>query len=168
MTADEITKGSTLLATLNVDNFPFGMYKDLIKDLNRMINIALDTTIVSKHSKTTNKENKSTNVALAGNVLCMTSVFNGLNRKKMIEYDKDFQKVMDELQANFEWSNIGVLPESYKDLLNDTIRAVKNCAIHDVVGKKRTVLSCDCDGQPLRYNELGICKYCGKHKSSDG
>ncbi len=49
-----------------------------------------------------------------------------------IEYDKDFKKVMSELQTNFEWSNIEVLPDSYKDLLNDTIKAVKNCSIHDV------------------------------------
>lgn len=49
-----------------------------------------------------------------------------------IDYDKDFEKVMTELQTNFGWSNIDVLPDSYKELLNDTIRAVKNCSIHDV------------------------------------
>ena len=41
MTAEEITKGSTLLATLNKDNFPFGAHKDLIDDLHKMINVAL-------------------------------------------------------------------------------------------------------------------------------
>ena len=46
-----------------------------------------------------------------------------------IEYDKDFEKVMNELQANFGWSNIDVLPDSYKDLLNDTIKAVKNTVV---------------------------------------
>jgi hypothetical protein len=50
-----------------------------------------------------------------------------------IEYDIDFEKVMNELQANFGWSNIDVFPDSYKDLLNDTIRAVKNCSIPAVV-----------------------------------
>lgn len=49
-----------------------------------------------------------------------------------IAYDKDFEKVMTELQTNFGWSNIEVLPDSYRDLLNDTIKAVKNCSIHDV------------------------------------
>lgn len=49
-----------------------------------------------------------------------------------IDYDKDFKKVMAELQTNFGWSNIEVLPDSYIDLLNDTIKAVKNCSIHDV------------------------------------
>lgn len=50
-----------------------------------------------------------------------------------IDYDKDFEKVMTELQTNFGRSNIDVLPESYRDLLNDTIKAVKNCSIHDVL-----------------------------------
>jgi len=49
-----------------------------------------------------------------------------------IDYEKDFKKVMTELQTNFGWTNIEVLPDSYKDLLNDTIKAVKNCSIHDV------------------------------------
>ena len=49
-----------------------------------------------------------------------------------IKYDSDFEKVMTELQNNFGWSNIEVLPDSYKDLLNDTIKAVKNCSIHNV------------------------------------
>ena len=41
MTVDEIIKGSTLLATLTEDNFPFGMHQDLIDDLHRMIKLAL-------------------------------------------------------------------------------------------------------------------------------
>ena len=49
-----------------------------------------------------------------------------------IDYDKDFEKVMTELQTNFGWSNIQALADSYRDLLNDTIKAVKNCSIHDV------------------------------------
>jgi len=28
-------------------------------------------------------------------------------------------------------------------------------------------LACDCDRQPLRYNELGTCNYCGKPKPSE-
>lgn len=52
-----------------------------------------------------------------------------------IEYDKDFEKVMSELQSNFGWINIYVLPDSYKDLLNDTIKAVKNCSISATVGQ---------------------------------
>ena len=50
-----------------------------------------------------------------------------------IDYDKDFKKVMTELQTNFGWSNIEMLPDSYKDFLNDTIKAVKNCSIPNVV-----------------------------------
>jgi hypothetical protein len=66
----------------------------------------------------------------------MESVFYGLNNENMnIEYDKDFEKVMNELQTNFGWSNIEILPDSYKDLLNDTIKAVKNCSIPAVVGR---------------------------------
>ena len=29
-------------------------------------------------------------------------------------------------------------------------------------------LACDCDRQPLRYNEFGVCKYCGKQKPTKG
>ena len=58
-----------------------------------------------------------------------------------IQYDKDFEKVMNELQANFGWSNIDELPDSYKDLLNDTIKAVKNCSIPAVVVRSEQ-LSC--------------------------
>ena len=58
-----------------------------------------------------------------------------------IQYDKDFEKVMNELQANFGWSNIDELPDSYKDLLNDTIKAVKNCSIPDVVGQRELLFA---------------------------
>ena len=44
-----------------------------------------------------------------------------------IDYDKDFKKVITKLQINFGWSNIEELPDSFKDLLNDTIKAVKDC-----------------------------------------
>ena len=49
-----------------------------------------------------------------------------------IDYDKDFEKVRTELQTNFRWSNFDALPDNYRDLLNYTIKAVKNCSIHDV------------------------------------
>ena len=67
-----------------------------------------------------------------------------------IQYDKDFEKVMNELQANFGWSNIDVLPDSYKDLLNDTIKAVKNCSIPDVVGQSEQLVCeyCNEDAKP--------------------
>lgn len=32
------------------------------------------------------------------------------------------------------------------------------------VSKQRELLECDCTQLPFRYNELGICKYCGKQK----
>ena len=64
-----------------------------------------------------------------------------------IEYDIDFEKVMNELQANFGWSNIDVFPDSYKDLLNDTIKAVKNCSIPAVVGQSEQL--CDLDGKTV-------------------
>jgi len=59
-----------------------------------------------------------------------------------IEYDKDFERVMSELQTNFGWSNIDILPDSYKDLLNDTIKAVKNCSIPAVVGRSEQYFCC--------------------------
>jgi len=51
-----------------------------------------------------------------------------------INYDNDFNKVMNELQNNYGWSNIKILPDSYRDLLNDTIKAVKS--IHKVSDKR--------------------------------
>jgi len=59
-----------------------------------------------------------------------------------IDYDKDFEKVMNELESNFGWSNIKELPNSYKDLLNDTIKAVKNCFTPDIV-EQSELLVCD-------------------------
>lgn len=76
-----------------------------------------------------------------------------------IQYDKDFEKVMNELQANFGWSNIDVLPDSYKDLLNDTIKAVKNCSIPAVVGQSEQFY-CNCSrAKGLDHDEDGM-PYC--------
>ena len=44
-TPEEISKGSTLIATLNGDNFPFGQDKDLLKDLYRIIKQAQNEAI---------------------------------------------------------------------------------------------------------------------------
>lgn len=41
MTPQKIAKGSTLLATLNSDNFPFGMADDLKKELYHLLQTAL-------------------------------------------------------------------------------------------------------------------------------
>ena len=72
-----------------------------------------------------------------------------------IQYDKDFEKVMNELQANFGWSNIDELPDSYKDLLNDTIKAVKNCSIPDVVWQSKQLACPNCKGKniEIRHRE---------------
>lgn len=35
--------------------------------------------------------------------------------------------------------------------------------LFNVVGQSEQ-LECDCTQPPFRYNELGICKYCGKQK----
>ena len=43
----------------------------------------------------------------------------------------------------------------------------EQCNIPNVVLQSEQ-LACDCDRQPLRYNELGTCKYCGKQKPSEG
>jgi len=77
-----------------------------------------------------------------------------------IEYDKDFEKIMNELQANFGWSNIDVLPDSYKDLLNDTIKAVKNCSIPDVVSMSKC---CNADCEEPTASSDGV--YCEFHRS---
>ena len=37
MNAEDITKGSTLIATLNDENFPFGQAEDLRKELHEMM-----------------------------------------------------------------------------------------------------------------------------------
>ena len=76
-----------------------------------------------------------------------------------IQYDKDFEKVMNELQANFGWSNIDELPDSYKDLLNDTIKAVKNCSIPAVVGRSEQLVCYICKKNPVEVED-DICKNC--------
>lgn len=42
-------------------------------------------------------------------------------------------------------------------------------AWHEIKEKeaKTNSIPCDCDRQPLRFNELGICEYCGKQKTSE-
>ena len=76
-----------------------------------------------------------------------------------IQYDKDFEKVMNELQANFGWSNIDVLPDSYKDLLNDTIKAVKNCSIPAVSVQCEHPYDSILKGNDIRPTQ---CLNCGK------
>ena len=76
-----------------------------------------------------------------------------------IQYDKDFEKVMNELQANFGWSNIDELPDSYKDLLNDTIKAVKNCSIPAVVVQSEQLVCYICKKNPVEVED-DICKNC--------
>ena len=90
-----------------------------------------------------------------------------------IDYDKDFEKVLTELQTNFGWSNIEALPDNYRDLLNDTIKAVKNCSIHDVSGMLPLTkehqcferghafyLVCEIDNGRSKYGEHK-CSRCG-------
>lgn len=78
-----------------------------------------------------------------------------MNYENEQEYDEDFENVMSELQANFGWSNIDVLPDSYKGLLNDTIKAVKNCSIPNVVGRSEQL--CDYCKKPLENTCCNDC-----------
>ena len=80
-----------------------------------------------------------------------------------IQYDKDFEKVMNELQANFGWSNIDELPDSYKDLLNDTIKAVKNCSIPDVVGRSEQLVCEHPDEAIIRDKPTDYCLACNRN-----
>ena len=43
-----------------------------------------------------------------------------------IDYDKDFKKVLAELEANFRWIHSDPFPPTFADLINDTIKATKN------------------------------------------
>ena len=79
-----------------------------------------------------------------------------------IEYDKDFEKVMSELQDNFGWSNIDVLPDSYKDFLNDTIKAVKNCSIPAVVERSEQFICYKADIGNSRCSSQ--CIECGENE----
>ena len=80
-----------------------------------------------------------------------------------IQYDKDFEKVMNELQANFGWSNIDELPDSYKDLLNDTIKAVKNCSIPAVVGRSEQLVCEHPDEAIIRDKPTDYCLACNRN-----
>lgn len=46
-----------------------------------------------------------------------------------INFDKDYQMVMYKMQSDFGWENLEGLDDNYKDLLNDTIKASKDCFI---------------------------------------
>jgi hypothetical protein len=93
----------------------------------------------------------------------MESVFYGLNNENMkIEYDKDFENVMNELQTNFGWRNIEILPDSYKDLLNDTIKAVKNCSIPAVVGRSEQLVCVHPYEEVYQSETECYCEKCGK------
>jgi len=93
----------------------------------------------------------------------MESVFYGLNNENMkIEYDKDFENVMNELQTNFGWRNIEILPDSYKDLLNDTIKAVKNCSIPAVVGRSEQLVCVHSYEEVYQSETECYCEKCGK------
>lgn len=85
-----------------------------------------------------------------------------------IQYDKDFEKVMNELQANFGWSNLDELPDSYKDLLNDTIKAVKNCSIPAVVGQSEQLV-CEHKYQDNVCDWRGVrkCIICGQMEKAN-
>lgn len=61
MKAEQITKGSTLLATLNNDNFPCGSSDDLKKELHEMINKALNYDNVSFSKKELEEKNEVIN-----------------------------------------------------------------------------------------------------------
>ena len=80
-----------------------------------------------------------------------------------IQYDKDFEKIMNELQANFGWSNIDELPDSYKDLLNDTIKAVKNCSIPAVVGRSEQLVCEHPDEAIIRDKPTDYCLACNRN-----
>ena len=80
-----------------------------------------------------------------------------------IQYDKDFEKVMNELQANFGWSNIDELPDSYKDLLNDTIKAVKNCSMPDIVLRSEQLVCEHPDEAIIKDKPTDYCLACNRN-----
>lgn len=80
-----------------------------------------------------------------------------------IQYDKDFEKVMNELQTNFGWSNIDELPDSYKDLLNDTIKAVKNCSIPDIVLRSEQLVCEHPDEAIIKDKPTDYCLACNRN-----
>ena len=80
-----------------------------------------------------------------------------------IQYDKDFEKVMNELQANFGWSNIDELPDSYKDLLNDTIKAVKNCSMPDIVLRSEQLVCDHPDEAIIKDKPTNYCLACNRN-----
>jgi hypothetical protein len=53
-----------------------------------------------------------------------------------IKYDENFEYVISELQANFGWGNVAMLPDDFIDLLNDTIKATKRIKTMNVINKQ--------------------------------
>ena len=57
---------------------------------------------------------------------------------------KDYKKVLDILQENFGWSNTKDMSYMEKDLVNDTIKAVKRLIIQRIVDTKTFVPNGKC------------------------
>jgi hypothetical protein len=56
-----------------------------------------------------------------------------------VKKDKDYKKVLDILQENFGWSNTKDMSYMEKNLVNDTIKAVKRLIIQRIVDNKTFV-----------------------------
>ena len=65
----------------------------------------------------------------------------------MINYDKDFQKVMNKLSSNYSWFFNEPLSDYYNQLLNDTIRATKEVNANELIKSL---------GEPVEGNEYTI------------
>lgn len=57
---------------------------------------------------------------------------------------------------------------NFEELIDVVTGVVKKINYIPCCKSDSELLACDCDRQPLRYNEFGVCKYCGKQKPTEG
>lgn len=79
--------------------------------------------------------------------------------------DKDYKKVLDLLQDNFGWADTKDMNYMEKDLINDTIKAVKKqLSIYGVVGQSEQL--CEHKNKTQHFSDVfgryESCLDCGK------
>lgn len=81
-----------------------------------------------------------------------------------MQNNKEFNQVLQELESNFGWENINELSDEYKNLINDTIKAVKNLGFYTISTylPLPELTECERCGNIFEVNEFGECPFCGK------
>ena len=79
-----------------------------------------------------------------------------------MEFDNQYKKVISILHKDFGWSKLNTLPDSYKDLINDIIKATKQ--VNKIPSKiyidKPKIDRSKCPHEFIMKKEIFRCKIC--------